>query len=172
MLIEPIDMDMDEVEERWVGWNTRSSVSHIGGFVPARNERVAFHRLNKPLSELRVALGTSGGVYVKTQPSFDMVSHAGDDSVRWIPGDVDSRDLRFAHDHYDHTDADQDPNCMFPLDRLRELAAEKVIGSVAAEHLGFMGFVPDPTRFMDERIPHVVSRLKQDHVDAVVLSPG
>jgi D-proline reductase (dithiol) PrdB len=170
--IEPIDMDMDEVAERWAGWNARSAVSHAGHFAPARNDHVAFHRLSKPLSELRVALATSGGVYVKTQPPFDMVSRAGDDSVRWIPSDVDSGDLRFAHDHYDHTDADQDPNCMFPLDRLRELAADKVIGSVAAGHVGFMGFVPDPTRFMNERIPQVASRLKQDHVDAVVLSPG
>jgi D-proline reductase (dithiol) PrdB len=144
MQIEP--MDVDNVEEKWSAWNARCSVTHREGhFTPARNASIALHHLNKPLSELRVALGTSGGVYVKTQPPFDMISHAGDDSVRWIPGHADSRDLRFAHDHYDHTDADQDPNCMFPLDRLRELAAEKVIGSVAAEHVSFMGFVPEPT---------------------------
>ena len=172
MQVEPVNIDMDEVEERWAAWNARSVVSHAGHFVPARNDPIAFHRLSKPLSELRVALGTSGGVHVSNQPPFDMVSRAGDDSVRWIPGGVDSKDLRFAHDHYDHTDADQDPNCVFPLDRLRELAADKVIGSVATGHLGFMGFVPNPTRLLDETIPQVVSRLKLDQVDAVVFSPG
>jgi len=171
MQVEPMGID-DDVEEKWAAWNARCSISHAGHFAPARNACVAFHRLSKLMSELRVALGTSGGVYVKTQPPFDMLSHAGDDSVRWIPGDVDSRDLRFSHDHYDHTGADQDPNCMFPLDRLRELASAKVIGSVAAEHVGFMGFVPNPTRFVNEIIPEVAARLKRDGVDAVVLSPG
>jgi D-proline reductase (dithiol) PrdB len=85
---------------------------------------------------------------------------------------VDTQDLRFAHDHYDHTDADQDPNCVFPLDRLRELAAEGVIGSVAAGHVGFMGFVPNPTRLVDETIPEVAARLNRDKVDAIVFSPG
>jgi D-proline reductase (dithiol) PrdB len=172
MDVQRLDIDMHEVEERWHAWNARSVVSHEGHFVPARNEPVAFQPLNKPLSELRVALGSSGGVYVKSQPPFDLISHAGDDSVRWIPGDVSSGDLLFAHDHYDHTDADTDPNCVFPIDRLRELAADGVIASVASEHVGFMGFVPNPTRLMGEIAPRVAARLKRDGVDAVILSPG
>jgi D-proline reductase (dithiol) PrdB len=80
--------------------------------------------------------------------------------------------LRIAHDHYDHTDADQDPNCVFPIDRLRELAAEGVIGSVASWHIGFMGFIPNPERLMRETIPAMIDRLMDDRVDAVVLSPG
>jgi D-proline reductase (dithiol) PrdB len=96
----------------------------------------------------------------------------GDDSARWIPGDVETKDLRFAHDHYDHTDLDRDPNCMFPLDRLRELAADGVVGSVARWHVGFMGWIPDPHRFARETVPQMVERLSGDHVDVVVLSPG
>jgi D-proline reductase (dithiol) PrdB len=165
-------MDKGEVEERWNAWIERSLVSHAGHFAPARNSEIAFNRLHKPMSELRVALGTSGGVYVQGQPPFDMVSRAGDDSVRWIPGTVDSRNLRFAHDHYDHTDADEDPNCVFPIERLREMAEEGVIGSVAEMHVGFMGFVPDPTRLVQEIAPDVAARLKDDQVDAVVISPG
>lgn len=170
--VQPWELDKREVEQKWQGWNERSIVSHAGHFVPARNEVVAFHRPQKPMSELRVALASSGGVYVSGQRPFDMESRAGDDSVRWIPADVASKDLRFAHDHYDHTDADQDPNCMFPIDRLRELAADGVIGSVSPLHLGFMGFVPDPSRLMDEIAPEVAARLKNIDVDAVVISPG
>jgi D-proline reductase (dithiol) PrdB len=172
MEVQRLDIEAREIEERWQSWNARSAVSHANYFAPARNERVAFHRLDKPMSELRVALGSSGGVYGNTQPPFDMESHQGDDSVRWIPGDVESSDLAFAHDHYDHTDAEEDPNCVFPIDRLRELAADRVIGSVAAEHVGFMGFVPNPTRLMREIAPEVAARLKRDGVDAVILSPG
>lgn len=172
MLYQPWDMDKGEVEEKWAAWNARSQVSHAGHFAPARNEEVAFLRLSKPMSELRVTLGTSGGVFMKGQPPFDMESRAGDDSVRWIPGTVDSQDLRFSHDHYDHTDADEDPNCVFPIDRLREMAEEGVIGSVAAMHVGFMGFVPDPTNLLHKVAPDIAARLKSDDVDAMVISPG
>jgi D-proline reductase (dithiol) PrdB len=119
-----------------------------------------------------VALASSGGVYTTDQPPFDMINRAGDDSVRWIPHDADPGDLRFADDHYDHTEADSDPNCMFPLARLRELADEGFIGSVAARHVGFMGFVPDPTRFFEEIMPGVARELLDDGVDAVLMGPG
>jgi D-proline reductase (dithiol) PrdB len=170
MNVEP--MDTSRVEEEWAAWEARCSVSHAGHFASLRNTRVAFHRPEQPLSALRVALATSGGVYVAGMQAFDMTSHAGDASIRWIPGDVNTADLRFAHDHYDHTDADQDPNCMFPLDRLREMAGDGSIGCVAPRHLGFMGWIPDPHRFARTVIPSVVATLIEDRVDAVVLSPG
>lgn len=166
-------MVVDDVDDEWEAWNSRCMVSHAAGsFIRYRIEDVAFHRLSKPLRDIRVALASSGGVHCAYQVPFDMQSHAGDDSVRWIPRYTDKGDLRFAHDHYDHTAADHDPNCMFPLERLRELAGAGVIGSVAAEHVGFMGFVPNPSRFLSEVVPAVVGRLRRDQVDAVVLSPG
>lgn len=163
---------MSDLEERWAAWEARCRVSHSGHFASLRNSAVAFHRLTKPLSALRVALGTSGGLYEQGAQPFDMVSHAGDDSVRWIGGTTPTAHLRFAHDHYDHTDADRDANCMFPIDRLREMAGERVIGSVAPRHVGFMGWIPDPRRFAEETVPAIVTGLIGDGVDAVVLSPG
>lgn len=161
-----------DAEEQWAAWEARCEVSHAGHFAPARNEEAAFHHLQKPLSELRVALATSGGAYVKGREPFDMVSRSGDSSVRWIPSDTDIADLRFAHDHYDHTDADRDPNCMLPVEILNQLVAEETVGAAAPHHLGFMGWIPDPTRFVKETIPSVVAELKKAEVDAVIISPG
>ena len=87
------------------------------------------------------------------------------------PGDVRTADLRFAHDHYDLTDVEADPNCIFPIDRLRELAADGVIQSVGQWHVGFMGWIPDPRRFARDAIPSIVAKMTADKVDAVVLSP-
>ncbi len=164
--------EVPDAEERWQAWEARCLVSHAGHFTSARNASVAFHEPQKPLSALRVALATSGGAYVTGTEPFDLVSHTGDSTVRWIPGDVNLADVRFAHDHYDHTDPDQDPNCMLPLERLRELAAEGIVGSVAPRHIGFMGWIPDPTHFRQETIADVVQQLQADAVDAVVFSPG
>jgi D-proline reductase (dithiol) PrdB len=168
--IEPFPVE--DIEAEYDAWVARCLVSHAGHFAPLRNTSVAFHPPTKPLSELRVALGTSAGVHLHTMAPFDMASHAGDDSIRWIPGDAPTALLHFSHDHYDHTDADEDPNCIFPLDRLRELAADKVIASAAAHHIGFMGWIPDPNRFLNETVPQVVAELVRDKVDAVVFSPG
>ena len=153
-------------------WEERCAVSHAGHFRPMRPDAIAFTRPSKPLHGMRVMVASSGGVHTVDQPPFDLESHAGDDTVRWIAGDTDPRDLLFADDHYDHGDADADPNCMFPLERLRELADEGIIGSVASHHLGFMGFIPDPRRWVDRVVPDVVERLQQDGVDAVILGPG
>jgi D-proline reductase (dithiol) PrdB len=164
--------EVPDAETHWEAWNARCAVSHHEHFVPWRNASAAFHRLTVPRHHLRVALLSSGGVYVDGDVPFDLTSHAGDDTARWIPSAVDSRALRFAHDHYDHTDADRDPNCVFPIDRLRELAAVGSIGAVASRHVGFMGFIPDPGRFVRETVPHVVAQLASDGVHAAVLSPG
>jgi D-proline reductase (dithiol) PrdB len=58
---------------------------------------------------------------------------------------------------------------VFPVDRLRELAAEGVIGSVAATHYSFMG-ATDPVQ-MEPYAREVASQLKSDAVGAVLLSP-
>ena len=71
--------------------------------------------------------------------------------------------------NYDRTGFQEDWNVVFPLDRLGELAAEGAIGSVAATHYSFMG-ATDPV-LMEDYAREVAGRLKQDKVDAVILSP-
>ena len=63
----------------------------------------------------------------------------------------------------------EDWNVVFPLDRLRELAAEGAIGSVAQTHYSFMG-ATDPVQ-MEPHARELAHRLKQDAVDAVILPP-
>lgn len=176
-MLEPRLMEIDpyyieDAEEKWHAWNERCLVSHHHHFIPARNDQVNFYQPEKPLSEMRVALVSSGGVYLEGSQPFDMQSTRGDVSVRWIPSQVPISKIRFEHDHYDHHDAEEDPNCMFPIGRLRELAEIGVVGGLAKVHVGFMGWIPNPDRFLEETIPEVIDRLKQDRVDAAVFSPG
>jgi D-proline reductase (dithiol) PrdB len=170
--IPVVPLERPSLETEWEAYNARSLVSHAGHFVPVRNATVAFRRPATPRAALRVALVSTGGVHLASQPPFDLSSHTGDHTVRWIPGQARAADLRFAHDHYDHTDCDADPDCMFPLARLRELAAEGSVGSVAAWHGGCMGFIPDPARFLGETVPEMAARFLEDGVDAAVFSPG
>src|SRR5688572_13018486 len=70
----------------------------------------------KPLSEARIGLIASGGIYVTGQVAFH---YKDDPSFRVIPTSVQTADLRATHFAYDLTDARQDPNVVFPIDTLR-----------------------------------------------------
>jgi D-proline reductase (dithiol) PrdB len=71
--------------------------------------------------------------------------------------------------NYDRTGFQRDINTVYPIDRLRELAAEGVIGSLADTHYAVMG-ANDPKQW-DALADQLADRLRQDRVDAVLLSP-
>ena len=125
-------------------------------------------QLRKPLSEARLGLIASGGIYRHGQVAF---THRDDVTHREIPTDVDSRELRVTHFAYDQSNARKDPNVIFPIDTLRALAAEGVIGELAPLALTFMGGIYSQRRLAAELIPVLVERTLDLGVDAVLLVP-
>ena len=124
--------------------------------------------LRKPLSECRLGLIASGGLYVKGQVAF----HFQDDlSFRAIPTDVKTTDLRTAHFAYDQTDARKDANVVFPIDTLRRLVKEGVIGGLAEHAYTFMGGIYSSRRVRDELAPQLTERLLADKVGVALLVP-
>ena len=121
----------------------------------------------KPLNECRVALVSTAGLHPREDPAF--TPGAGD--YRIIPDDYNMNDLVMSHlsTNFDRSGYYQDINTSFPIDRLRELADESTIGSVASRHFSFMGATP-PT-VMEPVARDLVGVLKGDNVDAVVLVP-
>ncbi len=124
--------------------------------------------LNKPLSESRLGLIASGGIYVTGQVAF----HYKDDaSFRVIPKDVKTADLRATHFAYDFTDARQDPNVVFPIDTLRALEQDGVIGELSERAYAFMGGIYSARRVRDELAPQFTEQLLADQVDVALLVP-
>jgi len=131
-------------------------------------EPPAWQPLRKPLSECRLGLIASGGIYVTGQIAF----HFRDDlSSRAISTDVKIADLRTAHFAYDQTDARQDPNVVFPIDILRRLVSEGVIGALADHAYTFMGGIYSARRVRDELAPQLTQRLLAEKVDVALLVP-
>jgi D-proline reductase (dithiol) PrdB len=125
-------------------------------------------RLQKPIRDSRVGLVASGGIYVVGQVAF----HYKDDaSIRAISSSVHTHDLRVTHFAYDMTDARRDPNVVFPIDALRELAAEGVIGELAEHGYSFMGGIYSVRRVKEELAPAICERLRAEKVDVVLLVP-
>jgi D-proline reductase (dithiol) PrdB len=119
------------------------------------------------LSQRRVAIVSSAGLVVRGDNPF----RGRDPDYRGIPATTKPNELLCSHIsiNFDRTGFQEDWNVVFPLDRLNELAAETVIGSVAATHYSFMG-ATDPVQ-MEPHARQLAGRLKADAVDAVVLTP-
>jgi D-proline reductase (dithiol) PrdB len=136
------------------------------------NEPVAFTPLHKPVRESTIALVSTAGVHLATQPPFDEKTHAGDWSFRAIPSTASAAEIRITHGHYEHSAADRDPNIVFPVDRLRELATEGIVGSASPNHYGLAGFIPEAHHLLEETGPELARRLREDGAEAVILTPG
>ena len=124
--------------------------------------------LNKPLSECRVGLIASGGIYVTGQVAFHFKDDA---SFRAIPTTVKTSDLRTAHFAYDQTDARRDPNVVFPIDTLRRLVKEGFIGSLTEHAYTFMGGIYSSRRVRDELALQLTERLLAEKADLALLVP-
>jgi D-proline reductase (dithiol) PrdB len=120
-----------------------------------------------PLPGRRIAIVSSAGLFRRGTEPF----RGRDADYRVIPADIKWEDLLTSHIsvNFDRTGLQEDWNVAFPLDRLKELADERVIGSVADTHYSFMG-ASDPLQ-MEPHARALAGRLKQDHVDSVLLAP-
>lgn len=160
---EGLKLSGNRLIESIVSQKAKHMVHRISGDIPIT-------KFTKPINEAVFALVTTAGVHLKSQPAFDV--EAGDHTVRFISAETEEQNLMISHTHFDRTDADRDINCVFPLFRLKELVAEGIIGEVAETHYGVMGYIPNTKLLIEETIPLILKRLKDDKVDAVILNPG
>lgn len=128
--------------------------------------------LRKPVNALRVALVTTGGVHAASDPPFNLKSRIGDPSYREIPKDVAWGELRLSHVGYNTPKVSEDINCVFPLERLRELERDGVVGPLNQRHFSFMGYIPIVEPLLLETGPEVAQKLRADGVDLVLLVPA
>ncbi|HLG73149.1 MAG TPA: glycine/sarcosine/betaine reductase selenoprotein B family protein [Chloroflexota bacterium] len=122
----------------------------------------------KPLSEMRVAVVTTGGFNVRGDTPFK----GGDQTFRVIPADTPARDILLSHSSigFDRAGVLRDLNLILPIDRLREMSDYGEIGGIGPNHYSFMGAQTKYDRLIGETGPEVGRRLKDEGVDAVLLT--
>jgi D-proline reductase (dithiol) PrdB len=117
------------------------------------------------------AIVTSGGLYLKDlQPPFDAEGIDGDASLRTIPKTVQPRDLAISHPHYDHSLAEEDIGCVFPLKHFLDLEAEGTVGGVAPTHYS-LSYVNDVVPLAERTAPAIVENLRREGVTALFMVP-
>ncbi|TMD34430.1 MAG: hypothetical protein E6I89_16245 [Chloroflexi bacterium] len=133
----------------------------------------------KRLSESRIALLTSAGLYLKdSQQSFDVEREQvheewGDPTWRAIPSSARPDDLAVAHLHINDEDLLADPEIALPMRLLEEMAREGVVGGSVADQVAVMGYQDRGLRdWRDVTAPEIVAHLREQGADALLLAPA
>ena len=128
--------------------------------------------LKKSIRECNIALVTTAGVHRKSDKPFDITNPLGDHTYRVIPSEASLDSLMLSHVGYNTKKISQDINCVFPLERMRELENEGILGALNGRHFSFMGYTPITQPLLHETAPEVATQLREDAVDLVLLSPA
>jgi D-proline reductase (dithiol) PrdB len=141
-------------------------------------EAAVWAPFGKRLAESRIALLTSAGMHLKSQPAFDLEAERerpewGDPSWRVIPAGVNPDECSISHLHINDEDALADPEICLPARALRTLIAEGLVGSSVEGHVAVMGYQDRALRdWREETAPAIISHLREQQADGIVLAPA
>jgi len=148
-------------------------------FIPGEDfkEYIPWTPMTKPLSETTIALVTSAGISLKTDPPFDMEREKrepiwGDRSYRTIPKETTEKDIEVNHLHINTSYIKQDINVILPLSRMAEFEQEKIIGRLAPTAYSFYGFQWQNNKFLKEAVEPISKHMKTEKVEAVLVTPA
>ncbi len=144
--------------------------------VRAPRDPIPWAPLRRPLDQTTVALISTAGISMKSDPAFDAEGERGnpwwgDPSCRLIPRTATAADVVVSHLHIDTRYILEDLDVALPLARLGELAQNGQIGRVAPSHYSFMGYLLDPTEFLASTVPAMIARMRAEDVDAAIFVP-
>ena len=129
-----------------------------------------------PLNRSVLALVTSAGISLKSDPPFDMEREKreplwGDRSFRMIPAGTTARDVNANHLHINTGYILEDINVMLPLARMAEFEQEGTIGRLAATSYSFYGFQWQNDEFIEQAIAPMARRACGRRASAPSCSP-
>lgn len=131
---------------------------------------VPFTPYDKQLSDAIVTIATATGVFGPDHEPFS-AEDPGEATYRLIPAEIAMDSLRIVHGHYDHSEADTDPNIVFPLQSLRELAEEGFIGGVNPVHFSY-GFTTRLRELYETTFPEIADKIERSKTKLVLLTAG
>lgn len=139
----------------------------------AQHDTVPFAPLGRPLADCRIGLLSTSEIAIRFDPerAANPIAEEGFRSVYAIPADTPTEQLYSRTASFDayatHLD---DVNSFFPVDRLREAAAE---GRIAGLPQRFYGCYNNYSqrKVLAEEAPKALAMAREDGLDAVVLVP-
>ncbi len=142
------------------------------GAMITKSDFVPLAKLRKPLSESRLTFVSTAGVQPKDSMPFDTVHPIGDYTFRRVPSDSKPTDLEIHQLKYPTLGAKRDLNVIFPIERLQELAKEKVIGGLTTNFFSFIGYNMDAERLERTLAEDIADAVEAEKPDAALLAPA
>ncbi len=148
-------------------------------------EDAPFTSMGKPVSEAKIGLLTTSGHFVEGDDPkpFGVEDMSQVEAQSWIsdflkgepglstiPVDIDKEKLRVRHGGYDTRAAQADPNTVLPIDRMRELEKEGVIGQAMDIVYSFVGATAQK-KLIHTYAPQWADHFKEKGIDGMILVP-
>ena len=137
-----------------------------------KTDAVPLARLAKPLAECRLAFVSTAGVQPRGTLPFDTVHPVGDYTFRRVPSASRVEELEVHQLKYPTAGATRDLNVIFPIERLRELAGEGVIGGLTEHFFSFIGYNMDPERLERTLAEDIAAAVSDEGADILLAAPA
>ncbi|KPK25470.1 MAG: hypothetical protein AMK69_14195 [Nitrospira bacterium SG8_3] len=139
--------------------------------------KIPWTPLKRPIEEATFSLMTSAGISMKKDRPFDMEREKreptwGDPSFREISRDATEADILVNHLHINTDYIKEDINVILPLMRFKEFEKKGIIGKLAPTSYSFYGFQRNPTILLEQSMPKVARKMKEEGVEAILLTPA
>ena len=133
--------------------------------------------LKKPIAQANFSLMTSAGISLKRDEPFNTDREKseptwGYPTHREIPWDTEETGIEVNHLHIDTGYIKEDLNVMLPMKRFREFEDEGIIGHLARTCYSYYGYQLDLSYLLEQTMPKVAAKMKQEGVEAVMLTPA
>ncbi len=142
------------------------------GSMITKKTRVPLTKLKKPLPESRFTFVSTSGVQPKNTLPFDTVHPVGDYTFRRVPSSSKLSDLEIHQLKYPTAGAERDLNVIFPIERLQELAKEKIIGGLTTDFFSFIGYNMDAERLEKTLAEDIADAVEAEKPDGCLLAPA
>ena len=128
--------------------------------------------LRKPLAECKLVFISTSGVQPRGTVPFDTVHPVGDYSFRRVPSAARVDELEIHQLKYPTAGAARDLNVIFPIERLRELATEGVIGGLTDNFYTFIGYNMDPEWLERTLAEDIAAAVSDEGADIALAAPA
>ena len=118
---------------------------------------IPFARFVGDLSRKRIMLLSTSGIVPRLQEFEEP-----EKGYYLLDGDIQLDELYLPRTHFKVEHVEEDLNCLFPIDRLRELAAEGLVRAPAEKHISVYGF-----HLVIRHIRRAIAPLIAEEVEAV-----
>jgi hypothetical protein len=134
-------------------------------------EQTPWSVLTTPVAVVRLGVVTTAGLY---RPGIDRPfpdTEEGEPGFLTLPSDTTVADLDVAHSHIPRDLVRADPNVVLPLELLRALVREGMVGSLAPRIPTLVGYQTRADVIARDTAPAIAAMLAQDQVGLALVVP-